>query len=72
MDQDIKKLMWVVFQNDPAGIKILEHLSSRFYDAPVYTKGDPHDTIYRLGQRDVIKYIINMLITAPTEENENE
>lgn len=72
---DIKKLMWEVFQNNPAGQKVLEHLSSRFYDSPIYTRGDAYDTTYKIGQRDVIAYIINSLATAQlnkTEETENE
>lgn len=72
MEIDIKRLMWDVFQNNPAGQKVLEHLSSRFYDSPIYTKGDPYDTTYKLGQRDVITYIINSCATATLTPTENE
>jgi len=74
METDIKRLMWDVFQNSPAGAKVLEHLSSRFYDSPIYSKGDPYDTTYRLGQRDVITYIINSCASAQlrTPETEDE
>ena len=72
MEQDIKKVMWQVFQNDPAGVKVFEHLSSRFYDTGLYSKGDPYDTAYRIGQRDVITYIINSLAYATITPQENE
>lgn len=72
MNHDIKKLMWDVFQNSPAGAKVLEHLSSRFYDTSLYSKGDPYDSVYRLGQRDVVAYIINSLATAQLKPTENE
>lgn len=74
MEIDIKRLMWEVFQNNPAGQKVLEHLSSRFYDSPLYSKGDPYDTTFKIGQREVIAYIINSIAyaTLPTEETENE
>lgn len=66
--------MWEVFQNNPAGQKVLEHLSSRFYDSSVYTKGDVYDTTYKVGQRDVIAYIINSCAyaTLPNTESADE
>jgi hypothetical protein len=61
---DIRVLMQQVFQDNGNGEAVWNHLTAKFYDTPIYSKGDPHDSIYRLGQRDVILYIINCMFTA--------
>lgn len=37
--------------------KAIEILELLFYDRPSYVKGDPYDTCYREGQRDVVGYL---------------
>ena len=41
--------------------KVLEELTSLFYDRSSYTKGDPYETAFNEGQRSVILFILQKL-----------
>lgn len=66
---NIKQLMFHLFQNDPKGVKVFEYLTSRFYDKSLFNK-DAYVTAYNTGQHDLILQIINMM--ANTNEGEQE
>lgn len=54
------KIMWAVFST-PQGKQALDILKENFYDRPSYVKTEgpqPHQTIYREGQRDVVGWIM--------------
>lgn len=53
------EIYFEVFQRSVNGQAILEELSSLFYDSDVYTKGDPYDTAYLAGKREVIRFILH-------------
>ena len=46
--------------NTPAGKKVLRAMEEEF-DGVEIRQDSPHDTYYRLGQRDVVVYIKQML-----------
>lgn len=48
-----------IFQRDQDGMNILEELIKLYYDRKSYVKGDTHDTAFREGQRDVVKFLLN-------------
>lgn len=49
------------FSAHPAGQKVLEELTARFYDIASYTKNDSHETAFKEGQRSVLRFIIGKL-----------
>jgi hypothetical protein len=60
------------FQREPDGEKILSELSALFYDCDLHVKGDPYETAYRTGRREVIRYILMRCAQAklPNEEQQ--
>lgn len=70
--ENIAASMYRLFQQHPEGIKVFEYLASRFYDQPLYSRGDAYDSIYNIAQRDVIHHIINMMTQAQQEPKEDE
>ena len=52
----------------PAGKKVLEALEEEF-DGVDLRQSTPHDTYYKLGQRDVVVYIKQMLDLAKRNES---
>jgi hypothetical protein len=59
-----------VFSVHPAGQKVLEELSARFYDIASYTKNDSHETAFKEGQRSVLRFIIGKLGQIEAGEQE--
>ena len=55
----------------PDGFRVLEDLELSF-GGSCYTKGDPYDTIYREGQRDVLTRIKRMISYSGLEIEEEE
>lgn len=43
------------------GKRVLDDLKSAYYHRSSHTKGDPHETAFREGQRSVIIRIINLI-----------
>lgn len=75
MHEDLKPTIYHLFQDTAAGRAVLEHLSARFYDSPLYEKGDPYHSAFLLGQREVVKYILNCMLSAqlkPSSQPEDE
>lgn len=66
-EQNITDVYKYVFTQNPAGIKVLEDLSARFYDVASYTPGDPYHTAFKEGQRFVIRSILQQLAHIPQE-----
>lgn len=70
---DISVAMYNLFENDPRGVQVFDFLVARFYDCDLYAHGDSHDTSYAVGQRDVIRFIINKMKYAQLpQENKND
>lgn len=63
-NEEIGKAMARVFQDGGDGQAVFEHLTSLFYDTSCYTKGDSYDSIYKLGGREVLLYIIAKMSQA--------
>ena len=57
------------FLNTEGGKQALELLKDQFYNLSRYTKGDPYDTTYRVGQQDVINYLISIAETYKGESD---
>lgn len=72
--EEIGAMMYRVFQLNDDGQKVFEYLCSKYYDGTLYTKTDPYDTIYRLGQRDLMNFIIKKMgmTQTPLEEANDE
>jgi len=54
----------------PSGLKVLDDLEKSF-GGSCYTKGDPYDTTYKEGQRDVLTRIKQMISYAGLEVEED-
>ena len=54
-----------------AGLRVLADLEKSF-NQDLYTKGDPYDTLYRIGSRDVVERIKYMLSLSGLEVEEEE
>ena len=53
-----------LFQDNPDGVKVLEDLNRRFHDCQIWVEGGvdgSRETDYRLGKRDVIRYIFTRI-----------
>ena len=55
---DLTELFNTVFTS-PAGRRVLEDLRFQFYEAPKLATKDPHETVVRAAQRDVVQYILD-------------
>jgi len=42
------------------GPKAMEILVDMYFNKKSYTKGDTHETAYKEGQRDVVRYLVSM------------
>lgn len=51
----------VVFERDPVGKAILEDLVARFHDRALFVKDSARETDFRLGQRDVLQFILRRI-----------
>ena len=54
-----------------SGLRVLDDLEKSF-GGSCYTKGDPHDTAYREGQRDVLTRIKELISYSGLEVEEDE
>jgi len=54
-----------------AGLRVLADLEMSF-GGSCYTKGDPHDTAYREGQRDVLTRIKELISYSGLEVEEED
>ena len=63
MTPDIDALYREVFERDPAGRRILQHLIANYYDVEVFERGPDGDrmTAYKAGQRSVVGGILKKL-----------
>ena len=62
-----------LFDKNPLGTKVLEDLSTLFYDIDGYVKGDPNHAIYVEGQRSVIRFILRRIAyVSPSEEQKQQ
>lgn len=53
------------------GQKVVQYLREEFDAMDIHTPGDPYDTAYKLGRRDVIQYIDQMLRIAHKEKEDD-
>ena len=60
-----------VFEADPLGRQILDDLVLRFHDCSLFDKENMHNTAFKLGQRDVVGFILRRLaqVNADPEGN---
>ena len=63
-----KSMAFAQVFSTPAGKEVLEALTEEF-DGDELRQNNPHDTYYRLGQRDVVKYIEQMLRISKRNED---
>ncbi len=63
-----------VFIHNPDGARILEDLSSLFYDCEVFVPGQDGvtQTAFNAGRRKVVGYIIAILASQQTMESIND
>lgn len=53
----------------PAGVKVLEDLKREFHFVEgTYVRGDPHETSFREGERNVILYILTKMLPPPDRQ----
>lgn len=45
----------------PTGEAVLHDLRAQFYDVPRLADSDPHSTVVRAAQRDVVQYILDLV-----------
>ena len=66
MTPDVEKLYVEVFERDPAGRRVFQHLIAMYYDVEVFERGTDGDrvTAYKAGQRSVIGNILKTLAKA--------
>lgn len=73
--QQRSDLYKLIFVNDDDGKRLLEDLSMRFYDRPVYVKGGlegSRQTDFNAGQQSVIHWILQILTYVQPEERQDD
>lgn len=68
---DIAVAMYQLFDRDPLGSKVFDFLVARFYDSSLFNESATV-TAYAVGQRDVIKYIIDRMKYAQLPKDNND
>ena len=48
---------WKILLNSEAGAKLVQWLQETYDGHKLFNKDNAHDTAYRLGQRDVVKFL---------------
>jgi len=56
-----KEAYEAVFVHNTAGAAILDQLKNKYWTGKVYKEGDASHSIYQLGQREVIRFILGQL-----------
>ena len=51
----------LIFKDVKGGQVILEELTQLFYNRMSYVKGDPYETAFREGHREVIQFILTKM-----------
>jgi hypothetical protein len=69
------ELYRLIFVADDDGKRVLEDLSTRFYDRKIYVPGGPEGaraTDFNAGQQSVIHYILQVLTYVKPEDRTND